>query len=67
MALFVYLKHKYKLGGLEKEMGFRGNVRWSKMVHGVSFTYMFMCFHRSALYTLHSWVSYACLGCLTQL
>lgn len=64
MALFIYPKHKYKLGGLEKEMGFRGNVTWSKMV---SFTYMFICFPSSALYTLHSWVSAACLDCLAQL
>lgn len=64
MALFIYPKHKYRLGGLVKEMGFRGNVTWSKML---SFSYMFIYFHSNALYPPQSWVSAACLDCLAQL
>lgn len=63
MALFIYPKYKYQ-GGLEKEMGFRGNVTWSKMLN---FSYMFIYFHSSALYPPHLWVSACCLYYLAQL
>lgn len=64
MALVIHPKQNYQLGGLEKEMGFRGNVTWSKRL---SFSYRFIYFPRSALFTSHFWVSAAYLDCLAQL
>lgn len=62
MALVIYPKQKRKLGGLEKEMNFRGNVTWSKILN---LSYRLIYFPSSAFFTSHSWVSAAYLDCLS--